>query len=76
MLLMTFLKSYEHKIKSGLSTSYFMKYSEAFSKIPNKEDILEIQNNILQTILLKIISSKVLEYEPRQYFYFDYKNIV
>ena len=63
MLLMTFLKSYEHKIKSGLSTSYFMKYSEAFSKIPNKEDILEIQNNILQTILLKTMSSIVLEHD-------------
>lgn len=76
MIVKAYIKEYKNSMKSGFSTSYFMKHSEAFSKIPNKKDVLKIQNNILQTILLKIISSKVLEYEPRQYFYFDYKNIV
>ncbi|UKI41366.1 MAG: hypothetical protein L6V95_15300 [Candidatus Melainabacteria bacterium] len=62
-------------MKSGLSTSYFMKDSEAFSKIPNKEDILEIQNNLLQTILLNTISSEVLEYTPEQSMFYSFANI-
>lgn len=63
MIVKAYIKEYKNSMKSGLSTSYFMKYSEAFSKIPNKEDILEIQNNILQTILLKTMSSIVLEHD-------------
>lgn len=75
MLLMSSIKKYKETMKSGLSTSYFMKDSEAFSKIPNKEDILEIQNNLLQTILLNTISSEVLEYTPEQSMFYSFANI-
>lgn len=60
------LKKCKENLQNGLSTSYFMNYVEEFSEIPYKDIILKIQNNILQTIILKNMSSVTIEYDPRQ----------
>ncbi|MCI5824125.1 MAG: hypothetical protein MRZ90_04225 [Candidatus Gastranaerophilales bacterium] len=76
MLIKSSLKNYKENMKSGLSTSYFMKDSEAFSEIPYQKDVLEIQNNIFQTILLKTMSPTVLEYTPQQSIFYNCESVL